>query len=160
MKRFNLFIEKYCVSVVGRLVDRINLSAQNKSYQLAMRCFDCLEAILNCQDVVKDLYDSFDKHLERLCHLLQNPELSEIFEGKVFLLASILINDTKELTNFVQGCIVAVEAIYQRTQCISDLAEIIYSCCVYVKDQILQKHNLIIGVFSRTLLSFLHKPNN
>lgn len=56
IKRFGLFVEKYCVSVVGRLVERVGVGVQNRGCQLAMRCFDCLESVLNCKDVVKDLY--------------------------------------------------------------------------------------------------------
>lgn len=92
--------------------------------------------------------------------MLRNPQLAEIFEGKIFLLAGILITDTNEITDFTQGCVTAVEIIYQRTQCISDLTELIYACCVYAKHNILLKHRSVIEIFNRTLMAFLRKPNN
>jgi hypothetical protein len=66
----------------------------------------------------------------------------------------MIINDTHCLGEFALECIRLTDMIYKRSRSVTELFELVYACCVYATESILQKFNSIIDHYNNIILGY------
>lgn len=132
---FPILTDMYCVSLVDRLVSKVYknvhdmLMKGNGDCHLALCAINCLEAILKKKDVVRDLSSEIDAKLQKLCNTLADSRAAKALEGRVLLLAAMMIEATSEIQPFALECLRMMESLHCKSNSISDFCEVIYGCC-------------------------------
>lgn len=155
ISHFPILTDMYCVPFVGRLVNRVIISTSdtqgNQQYNchLALKVLECLVEVMKNKDVVRDLSDDLDQKLVSLCTLFKDSRAGKAVEGKILLLASLMIAATENCTEFALECLQSLEFIYKRSKSVIDLFEVVYECCRYCAPLFLHKHPAVIDLFQR-----------